>query len=139
VARFTRLLLTALTLAFMAGCNTLSAMNTVTLRNTSHFPDYDLSSSLFDTCGTALIRSNKRTGDEVITVWDNRSDEELMMLWLWHNVEVREIYRLAPKTITQASLLEGMGIAVISEIRQRCLYNQVITDQSASGTAGHFD
>jgi hypothetical protein len=139
VARFTRLLLTALTLAFMAGCNTLSAMNTVTLRNTIHFPDYDLSSSLFDTCGTALIRSNKRTGDEVITVWDNRSDEELLMLWLWHNGEVREIYRLAPKTITQASLLEGMGIAVISEMRQRCLYNQVITDQSASGTAGHFD
>jgi hypothetical protein len=123
----------------MAGCNTLSAMNTVTLRNTSHFPDYELSSSLFDTCGTALIRSNKRTGDEVITVWDNRSDEELLMLWLWHNGEVREIYRLAPKTTTRASLLEGMGIAVISEMRQRCLYNQVITDQSASGTAGHFD
>ena len=39
------------------------------------------------------------------------------MLWLWHNGEVREIYRLAPKTITQASLLEGMGIAVISEAR----------------------
>ena len=139
MARFTRLLLTALTLAFMAGCNTLSAMNTVTLRNTSHFPDYDLSSSLFDTCGTALIRSNKRTGDEVITVWDNRSDEELLMLWLWHNGEVREIYRLAPKTITQASLLEGMGIAVISEARERCLYNQVITEQSASGTAGRFE
>ena len=139
MARFTRLLLTALTLAFMAGCNTLSAMNTVTLRNTSHFPDYDLSSSLFDTCGTALIRSNKRTGDEVITVWDNRSDEELLMLWLWHNGEVREIYRLAPKTITQASLLEGMGIAVISEARERCLYNQVITDQSTSRTIGRFE
>jgi hypothetical protein len=122
----------------MAGCNTLSAMNTVTLRNTSHFPDYDLSSSLFDTCGTALIRSNKLTGDEVITVWDNRSDEELLMLWLWHNGEVREIYRLAPKTITQASLLEGMGIAVISQTRERCLYNQVITPNSGRETLQRF-
>ena len=123
----------------MAGCNTLSSMNTVTLRNTSHFPDYELSARLIDTCGTELIRSNKRTGDEVITVWDNRSDEELLMLWLWHNGEVREIYRLAPKTITQASLLEGMAIAVISEARERCLYNQVITDQPASATAVRFE
>ena len=114
-------------------------MNTVTLRNISHFPDYELSPSLVDTCGTELIRSNKRTGDEVTTVWDNRSDEELLMLWLWHNGEVREIYRLAPRTITQASLLEGMGIAVISEARERCLCNQVITDQSASGTAVRFE
>ena len=123
----------------MAGCNTLSAMNTVTLRNTSHFPDYELSAGLIDTCGNESIRSNKRTGDEVITVWENTSDEELVMLWLWHNAEVREIYRLAPKTITQASLLIGMGIAVISEARERCLYNRVITDQSASGTAVHFE
>ena len=139
MARFTRLLLTALTLAFIAGCNMLGTMNTVTLRNTSHFPDYELSPSLVDTCGTELIRSNKRTGDEVTTVWDNRSDEELVMLWLWHNGEVREIYRLAPKTITQASLLEGMGIAVISEARERCFYNQAITEQSALGTAGRFE
>ena len=123
----------------MAGCNTLGTMNTVTLRNTSNFPDYELSAGLIDTCGAELIRSNKRTGDEVITVWDNTSDEELVMLWLWHNGEVREIYRLAPKTITQASLLEGMGIAVISEARERCLYNQAITEQSASGTAGRFE
>ena len=138
MARVTRLLLTAFSVAFVAGCNTLSTMNTVTLRNTSHFPDYELSSSLFDTCGTALIRSNKRTGDEVITVWDNRSDEELLMLWLWHNGEVREIYRLAPKTITQASLLEGMGIAVISEAQERCLYNQVITPDSGRETLQRF-
>ena len=114
-------------------------MNTVTLRNTSLFPDYELSAGLIDTCGSDSIRSNKRTGVEVITVWDNTSDEELVMLWLWHNREVREIYRLAPKTITQASLLEGMGIAVISEAQERCLYNQVITDQSASGTAVRFE
>ena len=139
MARFTRLLLTAFSLAFMAGCNTLGTMNTVTLRNTSHFPDYELSPRLIDTCGSELIRSNKRTGDEVITVWDNRSDEELLMLWLWHNGEAREIYRLAPMTITQASLLEGMGIAVISEARERCFYNQAITEQSASGTAGRFE
>ena len=138
MARVTRLLLTAVSLAFVAGCNTLSTMNTVTLRNTSHFPNYELSTGLIDTCGTKLIRSGKRTGDEVITMWDNRSDEELLMLWLWHNGEVREIYRLAPKTITQASVLEGMGIAVISEVREHCLYNQVITDQSVSETAVRF-
>jgi hypothetical protein len=114
-------------------------MNTVTLRNTNHFPDYELSAGLTDTCGSELIRSNKRTGDEVITVWENTSDEELVMLWLWHNSEVREIYRLAPNMTTKASLLEGMGVAVISESRERCLYNQVITDQSASGTAGRFE
>lgn len=114
-------------------------MNTVTLRNTNHFPDYELSARLIDTCGSELIRSDKRTGDEVITVWENTSDEELVMLWLWHNAEVREIYRLAPKTATKASLLTGMGIAVISEAQERCLYNQVITDQSASETAVRFE
>ena len=138
MARVTRLLLTAVSLAFVAGCNTLSTMNTVTLRNTSHFPNYELSTGLIDTCGTELIRSDKRTGDEVITMWDNRSDEELLMLWLWHNGEVRKIYRLAPKTITQASLLEGMGIAVISEVQQRCLYNQVITPDSGRETLQRF-
>ena len=134
-----RLLVTGLCIAFMTGCNTLNNMKTVTLRNTSHFPDYELSVGLIDTCGSELIRSNKRTGDEVMTVWENASDQELVMLWLWHNGEVREIYRLAPKTITQASLLEGMGIAVISETQERCLYNQAITEQSASGTAGRFE
>ena len=138
MARVTRLLLTAVSLAFVAGCNTLSTMNTVALRNTSHFPDYELSPSLIDTCGTELIRSNKRTGDEVITVWDNRSDEELLMLWLWHNGEVREIYRLAPKTTTQASLLEGMGIAVISEAQELCLFNKVIAKESAVGVLQLF-
>ena len=71
----------------MAGFNTLITVNTLTLR------------------------------DEVMNVWEKPSDEELVMLWLWHNAAVREIYRLAPKTITQASLLTGMGIAVISEAR----------------------
>jgi hypothetical protein len=123
----------------MAGCNTLSTMNTVTLRNTNHFPDYELSAGLIDTCGSDLIRSDKRTGDEVITVWENTSDEELVMLWLWHNAEVHEIYRLASKTATKASLLKGMGIAVISEVQERCLYNQVVTDHSASDTAVRFE
>ena len=113
-------------------------MKTVTLRNTSHFPDYELSAGLIDTCGAELIRSNKRTGDEVITVWDNTSDEELVMLWLWHNGEVREIYRLAPNTTTQASLLEGMGIAVVSEVREHCLYNQVIAQESGVGLLQYF-
>ena len=123
----------------MAGFNTPNTINTLTLRNTSHFSDYELSPGLIDTCGDELIRSNKRTGDEVMTVWENTSDEELVMLWLWHKAEVREIYRLAPKTITQASPLTGMGIAVISEAQERCLYNRVITDQSASGTVVHFE
>ena len=114
-------------------------MNTVTLRNASHFPDYGLSAGLIDTYGAELIRSNKRTGDEVITVWENTSDGELVMLWLWHNGEVREIYRLAPKTITQASLLEGMGITVMSEARGHCLYNHVVSDQSASVTNDRFE
>ena len=114
-------------------------MNTVALRNTSQLPDYELSAGLIDTCGAELIRSNKHTGDEVITIWENTSDDELVMLWLWHSGEVREIYRLAPKTITQASLLEGTGIAIISEAREHCFYNQVITDQLASGTAGRFE
>lgn len=113
-------------------------MNTVALRNTSHFPDYELAPSLIDACGTKLKRSNKRTGDEVITLWDNSSDEELVMLWLWHNGEVREIYRLAPKTTTQASLLEGMGIAVISEAQERCLYNQVMPADAGRETLQRF-
>ena len=134
-----RLLLTSLSVAFITGCNTLSNMDTVTLRNTNHFPDYELSAGLIDTCGSESMRSNKRTGDEVMTVWDNNSDEELVMLWLWHNGDVREIYRLAPTTITQASLLEGMGIAVISETSERCLFNQVIAEQSGSGTVAHLE
>ena len=133
-----RLLVTGLCIAFMTGCNTLNNMKTVTLRNTSHFPDYELSVGLIDTCGSELIRSNKRTGDEVMTVWENASDQELVMLWLWHNGEVREIYRLAPKSITQASLLEGMGIAVISEARERCLFNKVIAQESGVGLLQYF-
>jgi len=114
-------------------------MDTVRLRNTNRFPTYRLSESLAETYSDTLIRSNKRTGDEVVTVWENATDHELVMLWLWHNGEVREIYRLASKMTTQASLLEGMGIAVISEARERCLYNQVITDQSVSETAVRFE
>lgn len=123
----------------MTGCNTLNTMNTVTLRNTSHFPNYQLSASLIDTCGSELVRSNKRTGGEVITLWENATDEELVMLWLWHNREVREIYRLAPKTATRASLLEGMGIAVISKQTERCLYNMVIPQQSAPEPVVRFE
>ena len=133
-----RLLVTGLCIAFMTGCNMVNNMKTVTLRHTSHFPDYELSVGLIDTCASELIRSHKRTGDEVMTVWENASDQELVMLWLWHNGEVREIYRLAPKTITQASLLEGMGIAVISEARERCLFNKVIAQESGVGLLQYF-
>jgi hypothetical protein len=106
-------------------------MNTVRLRNTNRFPTYRLSESLAETCSDTLIRSNKRTGDEVVTVWENATDHELVMLWLWHNSEVREIYRLRAHTISTASLLDGMGIAVICEQRQCCLYNGVINQDSS--------
>ena len=122
----------------MAGCNTLKTMTNFTLRSTSNFPNYELSADLIDTFGGDLIRSNKRTGDEVMTVWEN-SDEGLVMLWLWHNGEVREIYRLTPNLVTKASLLEGMGIAVISEAQERRLNNQGITGQLTSAAVSRFE
>jgi hypothetical protein len=113
-------------------------MDTVRLRNTNRFPTYRLSESLAETCSDTLIRSNKRTGDEVVTVWENATDHELVMLWLWHNSEVREIYRLRAHTITTASLLDGMGIAVMCEQRGCCLYSDVITLASSSGVLARF-
>ena len=83
----------------MAGCNTLSNMKTVTLRNTSHFPEYGVSAGLIDTCSSELIRSNKRTVDKVITVWNNTMTRS-WLLWLWHHGEVREINCLAPNAAT---------------------------------------
>ena len=113
-------------------------MDTVRLRNTNRFPTYRLSESLAETYSGTLIRSNKRTGDEVVTVWENATDHELVMLWLWHNSEVREIYRLRAHTITTASLLDGMGIAVICEQRQCCLYNGVINQDSSVRKLANF-
>lgn len=113
-------------------------MDTVRLRNTNRFPTYRLSESLAETYSDTLIRSNKRTGDEVVTVWENATDHELVMLWLWHNSEVREIYRLRAHTITTASLLDGMGIAVMCEQRECCLYSDVITLASSSGVLARF-
>jgi hypothetical protein len=113
-------------------------MDTVRLRNTNRFPTYRLSESLAETCSDILICSNKRTGDEVVTVWENATDHELVMLWLWHNSEVREIYRLRAHTITTASLLDGMGIAVMCEQRECCLYSDVITLASSSGVLARF-
>ena len=73
-----------------------------------------------------------------MTVWENATDHELVMLWLWHNSEVREIYRLRAQTITTASLLDGMGIAVMCEQRECCLYSDVITLASSSGVLARF-
>ena len=73
-----------------------------------------------------------------MTVWENATDHELVMLWLWHNGEVREIYRLRAHTITTASLLDGMGIAVMCEQRECCLYSDVITLASSSGVLARF-
>lgn len=53
------------------------------------------------------------------------------MLWLWHNGEVREFYRLDPMTVTKTTVLHGMGIMIVSEATHKCLYNQVITETVA--------
>lgn len=112
-------------------------MNTVSLRNTRDFPHYELRSVL-SFQGNALIKSDQWTHGEVTTQWENATPSELIMLWLWHNGEIRETYRLAPMAITHAALLEGMGIAVIGKDSERCLENLVIRKDSALGTVSRF-
>ena len=124
---------------FLMGCTSLSTMKSVDLRNTSEFPNYDISAVVDDTCSQRLVKSDKRTRDEFIAQWENTTDEELVMLWLWYNGEVREIYRLPPQTLTRTSLLDGMGIAVISERHGKCLFNQVATRQSLGDVSQRFD
>ena len=114
----------------MVGCNNLLIMKPVDLRNTSEFPDYDTSIVMGDACLQRLVKSDQWTRDEFIAQWENATDEELVMLWLWHNGEVREIYRLPPQTLARTSLLDGMGIAVISERRGKCLFNEVVTGRT---------
>ena len=114
-------------------------MKSADLRNTSEFPNYDISAVVDDTCSQRLVKSDKRTRDEFIAQWENTTDEELVMLWLWHNGEVREIYRLPPQTRARTSLLDGMGIAVISERHGKCLFNQVATRQSLGDVSQRFD
>ena len=123
----------------MAGCTTLSTMKTVDLRNTSEFPDYDMSAVVDDACLQRLVKSDQWTRDEFIAQWENSTDEELVMLWLWHNGEVREIYRLPPQTLANTSLLDGMGIAVISELTGKCLFNDVVTGDSMTGVVQRFE
>lgn len=122
-----------------AGCTTLPTMNSVDLRNTREFPLYDAASVVDEDCIQRLVKSDKRTGDEFIAQWENATDEELVMLWLWHNGEVREIYRLPPQTIVRTSLLNGMGIAVVSERRGECLFNAVVSGQSMPYETQRFD
>ena len=117
---------------FLMGCTSVLPMESVDLRNTSEFPNYDMSAVVDEACMRDLARSDKRTRDEFIAQWENATDEELVMLWLWHNGEVREIYRLPPQTLARTSLLDGMGIAVISELSGECLFNQVVTGASMS-------
>ena len=85
-------------------------MNTVSLRNTRDFPHYKPRSAL-SFQGNALIKSDQWTYGEVATQWETATPSELIILWLWHNGEIREIYRLAPMTITHAALLEGTLLA----------------------------
>lgn len=122
-----------------ASCTTLSTMKTVDLRNTSEFPDYDISAVVDNACLQRLVKSDQWTRDEFIAQWENATDEELIMLWLWHNGEVREIYRLPPQTLARTSLLDGMGIAVVSERHGKCLFNQVVTRQSLGDVTQRFD
>lgn len=114
-------------------------MKSVDLRNTSEFPNYDISAVVHEACVRDLVKSDKRTGDEFIAQWENTTDEELVMLWLWHNGEVREIYRLPPQTLARTSLLDGMGIAVISELSGKCLFSQVVTEVSMADVTQRFD
>jgi len=122
-----------------ASCTTLLTMKTVDLRNTSEFPDYDISAVVDDACLQRLVKSDQWTRDEFIAQWENSTDEELVMLWLWHNGEVREIYRLPPQTLANTSLLDGLGIAVISELHGKCLFSQVVTGESVADVTQRFD
>jgi len=124
---------------FLMGCTSLSAMKSVDLRNTSEFPNYDISAVVDDTCSQRLVKSDKRTRDEFIAQWENATDEELVMLWLWHNGEVREIYRLPQQTLARTTLLDGMGIAVISELSGKCLFSQVVTEVSMADVTQRFE
>lgn len=113
-------------------------MNTVNLRNTSDFPDYNPSHVLDSSRTQQLIKSDQWTRGEFIAQWENTTEEELIMLWLWHNGEIREIYRLSPQTLSRTSLLEGMGIAVVSERRGLCLFSKVVTRQSLDSNLQRF-
>lgn len=124
---------------FLMGCTSLSAMKSVDLRNTSEFPHYDVSAVVDDACLQRLVKSDQWTRDEFIAQWENSTDEELVMLWLWHNGEVREIYRLPPQTLANTSLLDGMGIAVISELHGKCLFSQVVTGESVADVTQRFE
>lgn len=123
----------------LAGCTTLPTMTLVDLRNTSEFPHYDVASVVDEGCIKRLAKSNKRTGDEFLTQWENATDEKLVMLWLWHNGEIREIYQLPPRSLARTSLLEGMGIAVISELSGKCLFSKVVTEQTMVNETHRFD
>ena len=124
---------------FLMGCTSLLPMKSVDLRNTSEFPNYDISAVVDDTCSQRLVKSDKRTRDEFIAQWENATDEELVMLWLWHNGEVREIYRLPQQTLARTTLLDGMGIAVISELSGKCLFSQVVTEVSMADVTQRFE
>lgn len=117
----------------LADCTSLATMNSVDLRNTREFPHYDAAAVADAACVRRFVKSDKRTRDEFIAQWENTSDEELVMLWLWHNGEVREIYRLPPRTLARTSLLDGMGIAILSERSGGCLFNEVVTQQLLGG------
>lgn len=85
-------------------------MKTVAKENTSHFPAYVLSQKILNSAPCPLLKSNQWTREAITTTWKNESKEELVMLWLWHNGEVREFYRLDPMTVTKTTVLHGMGI-----------------------------
>ncbi len=135
---FFRIARYALLVTFLTGCTTLLTMQTVDLRNTTDFPDYDISAVVDDACLQRLKKSDQWTRDEFVAQWANETDDELVLLWLWHNGEVREMYRLPPKTLSRTSLLDGMGIAVINERLGNCLFTDVVTEQALEGKKQQF-
>ena len=128
----------ALLVTFLTGCTTLFPMQTVDLRNTSDFPDYDIEGVLDAACRQQLVKSDKRTRDEFVAQWANETNDELVLLWLWHNGEVREMYRLPPKTLSRTSLLDGMGIAIVNERLGTCLFADVVTQQALEDRQRQF-
>ena len=56
------------------------------------------------------------------------------MLWLWHNGEVREIYRLPPQTLARTSLLTAWAsLSSVNAMENVCLTKS--SQDSRSGTS----
>ena len=107
---------------FLMGCTSLLPMKSADLRNTSEFPNYDISAVVDDTCSQRLVKSDKRTRDEFIAQWENTTDEELVMLWLWHNGEVRRDLPTAATNLARtASWTAWASLSSVNAMENVCL------------------